>query len=119
MQVNEYDYQNLDALFGDYKERVQKLLIEEIDLKKLSEIAKKSIDTLAADDLAMIGCKMQSNEEFPALYSIENLDHLKLHLTKDDGQYNLRGYMLRLIKPIATTPNLIEEILIKWKLKMR
>jgi len=52
MQVNEYDYQSLNALFGDYKERVQKLLNEEIDLKKLSEIAKKPIDTLTADDLA-------------------------------------------------------------------
>ncbi len=119
MQVNEYIYQNLDAVFGDYKERVQKLLNEEIDLKKLSEIAKKPIDTLTADDLAMIGCKMQSNEEFPEFYSIENLDHLKLYLTKEDGQYNLRGYMLRLIKPIATAPELIAEILIKWKLKMR
>ena len=119
MQVNKYDYQGLDALFGDYKERVQKLLNEETDLKKLSEVAQKPIDTLTADELAIIGCKMQSNEEFAEFYSIENLDHLKLYLTREDGQYNLRGYMLRLIKPITTTPELIEEVLIKWKLKMR
>jgi hypothetical protein len=119
MQVNEYDYQSLDALFGDYKARAQKILNEEIDLKKLSEIAQKPIDTLTADDLAIIGCKMQSDEEFAEFYSIENFDHLKLYLTKEDGQYNLRGYLLRLIKPITTTPELIEEVLIKWKLKMR
>jgi hypothetical protein len=49
MQVNEYDYQSLDALFGDYKERAQNLLHEEMDLKKLSEIGQKPIDTLTTD----------------------------------------------------------------------
>lgn len=119
MQVNEFDYQSLDAIFGDYKERVQEILNEEIDLKKLSEVAQKPIDTLTADDLATIGCKRQYDDEFPELYAIENLDHLKLYITKEDGQYNLRGYMLRLIKPITTTSELIEEVLIKWKLKMK
>ncbi|WP_143774372.1 hypothetical protein [Niastella vici] len=51
MQINEFDYQSLDALFGDYKERAQKLLNEKIDLNKLSEVAKKPLDTLTADDL--------------------------------------------------------------------
>ncbi len=119
MQVTEYDYQSLDAIFGEYKERVQQILNEEIDLKKLSEIAQKPIDTLTVDDLATIGCKRQFDDEFSELYAIENLDHLKLYITREDGQFHLRGYLLRLIKPITTTPELIEEILIKWKLKMK
>ena len=118
MQINEFDYQSLDAVFGDYKERVQKILNKEMDLNKLSEVAKRPLDTLTADDLATIGFKSQYDEEFPELYAIENLDHLKLYLTREDGRYNLRGYMLRLIKPITTTTELIEEALIKWKLKM-
>jgi hypothetical protein len=118
MHINEFDYQSLDAVFGDYKERVQKILNEEMDLNKLSEVAKRPLDTLTADDLATIGFKSQYDEEFPELYAIENLDHLKLYLTREDGRYNLRGYMLRLIKPITTTSELIEEALIKWKLKM-
>jgi len=118
MQINEFDYQSLDALFGDYKERAQKKLNEELDLRKLSGIAQKPIDTLTADDLVVIGYKRQYNDEFAELYAIENLDHLKLYLTKEDGIYNLRGYMLRLIKPISTTHELIQEALIKWKLKM-
>jgi len=118
MQIKEFDYQSLDALFGDYKDRVQKLLNENIDLSKLSEVAKKPIDSLTEDDLAAIGCKKQYDEEFQELYAIENLDHLKLYVTREDGRYNLRGYMLRLIKPITTTSELIEEALIKWKLKM-
>ena len=65
MQINEFDYQSVDALFGDYKERAQ-----------------------------------------------------KLYLTREGDLYNLRGYMLRLIKQINTTQELIEEAFIKWKLKM-
>jgi len=118
MQINEFDYQSVDALFGDYKERAQKLLNEKIDLNKLSEVAKKPLDTLTADDLARIGFKSQHDEEFPELYAIENLDHLKLYLTREGDLYNLRGYMLRLIKQINTTQELIEEAFIKWKLKM-
>jgi hypothetical protein len=119
MQMNEYDYQNLDALFGDdYKDRVQKLLNEKIDMVKLSAISKKAIDTLTEDDLTVIGCKRQQDEDFEDLYAIENLDNLKIYITREDGQYNLRGYMLRLIKPINSTQELIEEVLIKWKLKM-
>jgi hypothetical protein len=118
MQINEFDYQSLDALFGDYKERVQTILDGEVDLNKLAEVSKKPIDTLTKDDLATIGFNKQYNEEFPELYAIENLDHIKLYLTKEEGLYNLRGYMLRLIKQINTTSELIEEALIKWKLKM-
>lgn len=119
MQINEYDYQNMDALFdGDYKDRVQTLLNEKIDLPQLSAISKKSLDSLTAEDLTIIGCKSQQNEDFQELYAIENLDSLKIYLTKEDGQYNLRGYMLRLIKPINSTKELIEEVLIKWKLRM-
>jgi hypothetical protein len=117
--MNEFDYQNLDALFGDdYKDRAQKLLNENIDLNKLSEVTKKTIDTLTEDDLASIGCERQHHEEFKELYAIENLDHVKIYLTREDGQYDLRGYRLRLIKPINSTHELIEEVLIKWKLKM-
>ena len=119
MQINEFDYQSLDAVFGDYKERVQKILNEKIDLNKLSEVAKEPLDTLTEDDLAAIGCKRQYDEEFQELYAIENLDHLKLYVTRENGRYNLRGYMLRLIKPINSTQELIEEALIKWKLKMK
>lgn len=35
MQINEFDYQSLDAVFGDYKERVQKILNGEMDLNKI------------------------------------------------------------------------------------
>jgi hypothetical protein len=79
---NEYDYQALDALFGNYQDRVQNALNETIDLEKLSEIARKPIDTLTVDDLEIIGCKRQEHEEFSEFYFVENLDHLKLYLTK-------------------------------------
>ena len=115
---NEYDYQNLDALFGDYKQRSQETL-NELDLQKLSEISKKPLSALEPHDLLAIGFRKQSDPEFPELFSIENLDMLKLYVTKEDGMFNLRGFKLRLIKPITSTEELIKETLIDWKLKMK
>jgi hypothetical protein len=66
----------------------------------------------------LIGFARQLSPEYEELYAIENFDHLKLYLTKENGLYCYRGYQLRLIKTIHSTEELITEALINWKLKM-
>lgn len=111
------DYPSLDALFGRYDQRAQKSL-NDLDFNALSIVRKKILVDLTPEDLNTIGFVRQAAPEYEELYAIENLDHLKLYLTKEKEQYYYRGYQLRLIKQITSTEELITEALINWKLKM-
>lgn len=111
------DYPSLDAFFGHYNLRAKDAL-NKIDLNALSVIQKKELKDLTIEDLNSIGFAKQPAPEYEELYAIENLDHLKLYLTKENGAYYLRGFQLKLIKQITSTNELIAEALINWKLKM-
>jgi hypothetical protein len=84
-------------------------------LEKLQ--AALSGDGKIQDNKFTIGFIKQADPDFEELYSIENLDHLKMYLTKENGKYELRGYRPRFIKTIDPAEELIHEVLIKWKLK--
>ncbi|HLX92296.1 MAG TPA: hypothetical protein VKR32_11460 [Puia sp.] len=116
--INKFQQPSFDALFGDYRLRSEEA-INKIDFNKMAEVAKKELSELKIEDLEVIGFKKQHDTEFDALYAMENLDRLKLYLTIEDHVYNLRGYQLRLIKEIKSTPELIKETLLDWKLKLR
>jgi hypothetical protein len=111
------NYPSLDALFGRYYHRAQDCL-NDLDFNALSIVRSKSLEDLTPEDLNTIGFVRQAASEYEELYAIENLDHLKLYLTKEEGEYYYRGYQLRLIKQITSTEELITEALINWKLKM-
>ena len=49
------------------------------------KIFEKSIDTYTEDDMTIIRCKKQRYEVFDELYAIENLDNLKIYITREDG----------------------------------
>lgn len=116
--MNHNDYPNLDILFGNDNDRSRET-IDNLDFKALSIVRQKALEELTHQDHTAIGFVRQHDLEYDLLYAIENLDHLKLYLTIEYGQYNIRGYQLGLIKAIRSPEELIREALINWKLKMK
>ena len=111
--------ENFDALFGDrYADRAQEFLNNKIDLQQSTAVKQKLLHELTADDLREVGFLQQHDPRFDPLYAIQNLDSLKIYLTIENGQYNLRGFQLRLLKEVFSTDELIHEALINWRLKM-
>jgi hypothetical protein len=109
---------SFDPLFGPYEDRAQKE-INSVDFGALSIIRKKELGSLTEEDFSKIGLNRQKDTNFGELYAVENLDHLKRYLTKEDGRYYFRGFQLSLIKEIVSTEELIKEALIEWKLKLK
>jgi hypothetical protein len=93
-------------------------LIKELDFDTLSALGKKELCDLTEDDLFALGFEHSQNEDFDRLYFNEDLEHMKIYLSIENGSYELRGYMLRKLRDIHTTEELIHETLIKWRLKM-
>jgi len=101
----------------DYNEKVEHL-IDRLDFNKLAEIKRKELRSLTDDDLSFIGFDKIKHEEIENLYSFEDLDHIKVYVNRVDDIFELREYMLRKVKDIMTTDQLLDETLTKWKLKM-
>jgi len=109
---------DIEDNFGlDYDKKAEHL-INTLDLNKLSEIKKKDLKALSDSDLEFIGFNKITHDEIPNLYCFEDLDHIKVYVNKVDTGFELRGYMLRKMKDINTTTELLDETLTKWKLKM-
>jgi hypothetical protein len=109
---------DIDDNFGLAYDKKAEHLISTLDLNKLAEIKKKDLKTLSDSDLEFIGFSKITHDEIPNLYCFEDLDHVKVYVNKVDTGFELRGYMLKKMKDINTTTELLDETLTKWKLKM-
>jgi hypothetical protein len=101
----------------DYEERTAQL-IEHLDFNKLSEIKSKRLQDLTEEDLQVIGLCPITHEEINNLYCYTDLNAVKVYLSREGDTFELRGYRLRKEKDIFTTEELLDETLIKWKLKI-
>jgi hypothetical protein len=115
--MNYNNYPSLDGLFGPHNHRSQNCL-DDLDYKMLAAISNKKLEDLTTNDFRAIGFVRQTACEYEELYAIENLDHLKMYLTKENDHFYYRGYRLCMIKRILSTEELITEALLHWKLKM-
>ncbi len=99
-----------------YKEKADALL-DKIDFKKLDEIKLKSLMELSDKELKIIGLEKAENDDYDNFYSCENCDALKIYFNKAGAKFEMRGFLLKKLKDILTTSELIEEAVIKWQLK--
>ncbi len=106
-----------DSLRESYNKKIAQYLVNEFDVD-VAEIISKELNSLTEDDLESIGFQKTQHEEIEDLYAFEDLTHLKIYVNRIGNKFELRGLMLRKEKDIYTTNELLEETLLKWKLKI-
>lgn len=106
-----------DNFESSYNEK-SKHLIDTLDFNKLAEVKKKVLKDLTEEDLHFIGFEKRIHEDFENFYSFEDLDHVKVYVNRVHDKFELRGYLLKKIKEINTTTELLDETLTKWKLNL-
>ncbi len=113
----EDDDDSVDPYFRPYDEK-QKEHLEDLDFKRLGEIRSKELKDLTEEDLFAIGFRKAEHDEIENLYYYADLNGLKVYIDRDGESVSLRGFMLRKIKDIRSTEELLDETLTKWRLKM-
>jgi hypothetical protein len=112
----------MDMDFGNdftesYDEKSRKY-VDDLDFQKLAEIRSKDLRDLTDADLITIGLRKINHEEIDCLYCYEDLNGIKVYVSFENDKVELLGFMLKKLKEINSTSELIDETLTKWRLKM-
>ena len=100
-----------------YDEKSRKY-VDDLDFQKLAEIRSKALKDLTDADLLTIGLRKINHEEIERLYCYEDLNGIKVYVSFENDGVELLGFMLKKLKDINSTSELIDETLTKWRLKM-
>jgi len=93
--------------------------IDDVDFQKLADVRSKELTDITEDDLSSIGFVKVKQEEFDELYFYEDLNGIKVYVSRDNNKFELRGYQLRKEKDIDSTAELLDETFKKWRLKIK
>lgn len=107
----------VDPYFRPYDEK-QKEYLEDLDFKRLADIRSKDLKDLTEEDLFAIGFRKAEHDEIENLYCYADLNGLKVYIERDGENVSLLGFMLKKIKDIRSTEELLHETLTKWRLKI-
>lgn len=92
--------------------------INNLNFQLLQKLIAKPLSELTEEDLITIGLERTSDKNFKLIYNYRDLNNVKKYITITDTCFELREFMLEKTKDIHTTEELLDELLIKWKLKM-
>lgn len=102
---------------NEYPEMATEFM-KNLDFKKFGELKKKSLVELTEADLEFIGLEKAYDDRLPELYNYRDLNGIKIYLNKLKNFFELRGFELKKTGEIHSTTELLEETLLKWKLKI-
>ena len=91
--------------------------INALDLKRLAEIKKKSLEEIQEKELAFIGF-YKTDHAVGNIYGYQNLNGEALYFTKTNKGFAQRGYELKEDVEIVTAEKLLECSLINWRLRL-
>lgn len=101
----------------DYAEKIDNEM-NQLNFTELKLIKEKNLSELTESDFEIIGLEKIKHSDFENIYQYRDLNHIKKYITVTDNCFELREFMLEKTKDIFSTEQLLDELLIKWRLKM-
>lgn len=101
----------------EYQKKAEEF-INNLDFARLESIKAKSITEISEEDLVYIGFERILHEDYDVLYNYRNFDNIKIYLHRLPDKFELLGYRLKKEKDINTVQELLDNTLLKWKLKL-
>ena len=101
----------------EYQIKAEKHL-NSLDFERLEKIKHMSISEISEDDLIYIGFSRISHEDFEILYEYRDFDNIKIYFNRLPDRFELLAYRLEKQKDIYTVKELLDNTLLRWKLKL-
>jgi hypothetical protein len=113
--------ENLERSFEikrqEYQIKAEKHL-NNLDFERLEKIKHMSIFEISEDDLIYLGFERISHEDFEILYNYSDFDDIKIYFNRLPDRFELLAYRLEKQKDIYTVQELLDNTLLRWKLKL-
>ena len=101
----------------EYQRQAEEYM-DSLDFKRLESIKSKDIVGITEDDLIFIGFERIKEDNFDILYNYRDFDNIKIYFHRLPDRFEQLGYRLLKERDIYTVQELLDNSLLRWKLKI-